>query len=166
MVCVPVGASPRAPLGMSGARRRRQRCSPSPTIPPMRAAAASAPTPGSPRSRRATTRPTPPSWSMPTAARSCMQANPDAPAPSGLADQDHDALPAVRAAGGRQDLARHQMPVSEEASSQAPTKLGLKPGDTPQGRGRHQGAGHQVGQRRRRGGRRSARRQRETNSPR
>ena len=51
-------------------------------------------------------------------------------APSGVADQDHDALPAVRAARGRQDQARQPLRVSEHAAEQAPTKLGLKPGQT------------------------------------
>jgi hypothetical protein len=53
------------------------------------------------------------------------------PAPSRLADQDHDALSAVRAARGRQDSSSiREMEVSEHASEQAPTKLGLRPGQT------------------------------------
>ena len=58
------------------------------------------------------------------------------------------------------------MEVSEHAAAQAPTKLGLRPGQTLDGRGRDQGPGHQVGQRRRRRDRRSARRQRRRIRPR
>ena len=69
-------------------------------------------------------------------------------APSGVADQDHDALPAVRAARCRQDHARHapegiaarRRPGSDQARSQA--RL-----DHP-GRGRHQGRRDTVGERR------------------
>ncbi len=50
--------------------------------------------------------------------------------------------------------------VSAHAAAQAPSKLGLKPGQTHPGRGRHQGHRHQVGQRRGGGGGRSDRRQR------
>ena len=57
------------------------------------------------------------------------------------------------------------MEVSEEASIQAPTKLGLRPGRHAEGRGRDQGPRHQVGQRRLGGDRRSARPAAKTNSP-
>ncbi len=81
-------------------------------------------------------------------------------APPGLADQDHDALSAVRASGVRQDRARHAdggvrgglEPGADQARSRA--------GRHAQGRGRDQGPRHQVGQRRRGGDRRGARRQR------
>ena len=91
--------------------------------------------------------------------------NPDASAPSGLADQDHDALPAVRAARCRQDQARHaaqglrarRRPGADQARSQA------RPDH--RGRRRHQGRGDPVGQRRRRRHRRKSRRQRRASSP-
>ena len=51
-------------------------------------------------------------------------------APSGLADQDHDALSAVRAARSRQAQARHPAAGLRQASIQHPTKLGLKPNQT------------------------------------
>ena len=58
-----------------------------------------------------------------------------------------------------------QMPVSEEASSQAPTKLGLQARRHAEGRGRDQGPRHQVGQRRRGGDRRGAGAAARTSSP-
>ena len=39
-----------------------------------------------------------------------------------------------------------EMDVSAHASQQAPTKLGLRPGQIHQGRGRHQGTGDALGQ--------------------
>ena len=56
--------------------------------------------------------------------------SPDGQPSSGFADQDHDALSAVRASRLRQDEARHRNAGSEHASEQAPTKLGLRPGQT------------------------------------
>ena len=106
MDCVPVGASRRLRWGCLGLAaivamlRRHQRPADA------RRASQALARHGSPRSRQATTRPTPPSWSTPTPARCCMQP-PRRAAPPGLADQDHDALSAVRAPGVRQDLARH-----------------------------------------------------------
>ena len=105
MYCVPVGASRRLRWGCLEPRRHRRNAR------------------GHHRSRRrapapqalhgkltsiseTTTRPTPPSWSTPTTARCCMRP-PRRAAPPGLADQDHDALSAVRASGVRQDRARH-----------------------------------------------------------
>ena len=50
------------------------------------------------------------------------------------------------------------VPVSYSAASMAPSKLGLAPGDEPDGRGGDPRPRHQIGQRRRRRARRVARR--------
>ena len=57
------------------------------------------------------------------------------------------------------------MPVSEYASEQAPTKLGLREGDAAEGRGRDQGPRHPLGQRCVGRDRRGDFRRRVTNSP-
>ena len=92
--------------------------------------------------------------------RGAAPGGPGRRAPSGLAHQDHDALHAVRAAGSRQDHARHgdaglgggREPGADQARAAA--------GQHAPRRGRHQGPRHQVRQRRRRRHRRGARRQR------
>ena len=81
-------------------------------------------------------------------------------APPRLADQDHDALSAVRAPRCRQDEARHR-----DAGIRARLRPGsdqARPAARPDhpGRRRHQGTGHALRQRRRRRDRRSHRRQR------
>ena len=53
-------------------------------------------------------------------------------ASSGLADQDHDALSAVRANRGSKGKARSAFPVSEHAAGQSPTELGLGTGSSIQ----------------------------------
>ena len=58
-----------------------------------------------------------------------------------------------------------EMPVSAHAAAQAPSKLGLKPGQTHRGGNRDPRHRHQIGQRRGGGRGRGARRQRSQNSP-
>ena len=81
-------------------------------------------------------------------------------APSGLAHQDHDALPAVRADRGRQAAAR--FPARSFRARRAAGALQARPAAGPDhlGRGRDPRAGDQVGQRRGGRGRRSDRRRR------
>ena len=81
-------------------------------------------------------------------------------ASSGVADQDHDALHAVRATRSRQAQARHAVaglgPCGRHGSGQARSQG--RP-DHP-ARGCPEGDGHQIGERRRGGGGRSDRRRR------
>ncbi len=94
------------------------------------------------------------------------QANPDAPRhPASLTKIMTLYLLFERLEAGKITL-DSRLQVSEEAAAQAPTKLGLRPGQTLEGRRRDQGARHQIRQRRRRGDRRSARPAAKTNSPR
>ena len=106
--CIACRSEPRA--GFVGAvwlSPPSSRCSRSPAIPPTRARGASVTTSSAITSCESYN---PPYAAIVVDAKTgavLHQANPGQPAPSGLADQDHDALPAVRAARGRQDQARH-----------------------------------------------------------
>ncbi len=87
------------------------------------------------------------------------------PAASGVADQDHDALHAVRAARSRQDQAQHADGGVGGSRIAGADQARRAAGPDARGRGRDQGAGHQVGQRRRGGRRRGAGRQRRSVRP-
>ena len=69
------------------------------------------------------------SWSTPIRARSCTGPTP-MQAPSRLAHQDHDAISAVRADRGGQGAARPPDGRLRPRLAAAPSKLGLRPGQT------------------------------------
>ena len=88
------------------------------------------------------------------------ETNADSPRHPGLAHQDDDALSAVRAAGGRQDQAFERNGGLRTRRRAGPVQARPRARPVDRGRRRHQRHRHQVGQRHRGGGGRSARRQR------
>ncbi len=81
-------------------------------------------------------------------------------APSGLADQDHDALPAVRAAGGGQDQAHDRNAGLRPCRRAGAVQAGLEAGPEHRGGNRDPRHRHQIGQRRGGDRRRNPRRRR------
>ena len=92
--------------------------------------------------------------------RDAVRQQPRRQPPSRLADQDHDALSAVRAARGRQDEARYRNGRVRARLRTGADQARPAPRPDHQGRRRHQGTGDALGQRRRRRDRRSHRRRR------